>query len=252
MAEIIILGVSSAVASQAHENTHLAVLAGDRLALVDCPGNPIVRLKQAGLDPLAVTDLVLTHFHPDHVSGAPAFLMSSWLLGRTRPLTIYGLPDPLERFQKMMDLYQWQTWSGFYPVTLHTLPEQEMAVLLNAPQLRILASPVRHMIPAAGLRFEFPTSGRAAAHSSDTGPCEAVVRLAEEADVLIHEATGAYPGHTSAAQAGEIASQARAKALYLIHYHAENQEDAGRLVAEARQHFAGPVELAQDFMRLVF
>jgi ribonuclease Z len=78
-----------------------------------------------------------------------------------------------------------------------------------------------------------------------------VVRLAEGADVLIHEASGASLGHSSAAQAGQIATQAEVGKLYLIHYPTGEYAN-GNLVAEARQHYQGEVNLATDFLTLDF
>jgi ribonuclease Z len=107
------------------------------------------------------------------------------------------------------------------------------------------------MVPAIGLRVEFTPSGRALAYSCDTEPCDEVVRLAKDVEVLIHEATGESVGHTSAAQAGEIATRAGAGSLYLIHYRTGDY-DPSPLVDEAKGTFQGPVTLAQDFMELDF
>jgi ribonuclease Z len=89
------------------------------------------------------------------------------------------------------------------------------------------------------------------AYSCDTEPCAQVIRLAEGADTLIHEAAGATRGHSSAAQAGEIASQAEVRKLYLIHYPTGKFAN-GNLVEEARLRYQGDVNLATDFMELDF
>ncbi|MGZ8710174.1 MAG: MBL fold metallo-hydrolase, partial [Thermoanaerobaculia bacterium] len=34
--------------------------------LVDCASNPVLQLKRAGVELEQITDLILTHFHPDH------------------------------------------------------------------------------------------------------------------------------------------------------------------------------------------
>src|SRR5512146_2633139 len=107
MPRVVILGSSNAVPSAGHENTHLAVVGEQRMVLVDCVSNPVVRLEQAGLDINDITDLILTHFHPDHVSGVPLLLMDMWLLGRRRALQIYGLSHTLDRMEKLMELYGW-------------------------------------------------------------------------------------------------------------------------------------------------
>ncbi len=249
MAKLIFLGTSNAIPDESHDNTHLAIIGEKRQVLIDCGNNPIIRLKQAGLNSTDLTDLVLTHFHPDHVGSAPLLLMDSWLTGRSRPLDIYGLDSTLDRISRTMDFYQWKSWPDFFPVKFHNVIEREMADVLENSEFHIFASPVRHIIPAMGLRIEFSMTGKSVAFSCDTEPCEAVVTLGRKADVLIHESTGASFGHTSAAQAGEIARRAEAKCLYLIHY-PTGGFDSRTLINEARRNFRGPVFLAEDFMEL--
>lgn len=251
MAELIILGASNAIPTLEGENTHIAIRAGERVVLVDCGPNPILRLERAGLDFTAVSDLVLTHFHPDHVSGLPLFLMDIWLMGRKTPLVIHGLPYTLDRAEQMMDLFGWEEWPNFFPVEFRRVPEQEMSLLLETPELRIYASPVQHFLPNIGLRIEFKQEGKSAAYSCDTEPCPAVVRLARGVDALLHESSGPFQGHTTAAQAGEVARAAGAKALYLVH-HPTGKFASGDLAAEARKTFPGPVTLARDMMRVEF
>ena len=247
MIKLVILGSANSIPYAEHENTYLMVVGAEHTVLVDCVGNPIPRLQQAGADLNAITDLILTHFHPDHVAGVPMLLMSLWLMGRRTPLNIYGLAYTLDRIESMMKLYNWEKWPGFFSVFFIPLPAAEMTPVVSFADIRVFASPVKHLIPTIGLRFEFPLSGKAAAYSCDTEPCTAVVRLAEGVDLLIHEATGASEGHSSAAQAGIVATQAHARALSLIHYPAQGVSQ-DTLVEEARHTFTGPVNLATDFL----
>jgi len=247
MSKFTFLGTASAVPDQNQQNTHFVLETDERVILVDCVGNPIVRLEQAGIDPLSITDLVLTHFHPDHVSGVPLLLMDLWLMGRTRPVEIYGLYDVMDRFEKMMELYDWGDWTGFYPVNLHRFPRAEMMPLLETEDVKIWASSVCHMIPAIGLRMELPDG--TVCYSTDTAACEAVIRLAEAADILIHEATGSSDGHSSAAEAGQIAMDAGVKKLVLIHYPPKSDLDV--LKRQAQSTFTGEVIVARDLMQLM-
>jgi ribonuclease Z len=249
MPKLLILGSSNAVPDEKHENTHLALRLDSRVIMVDCAANPIVRLKQAGLDFQALTDLILTHFHPDHVSGVPLLLMDMWLLGRKRPLNIYGLEHTIERMETLMKLYEWESWPNFFPVNFQRLPEAEMTPVLNDEQVRIYASPVCHLIPTIGLRFEIGNHEKVLAYSSDTEPCPTLDQLADGADVLLHEATGPTPGHSSAMQAGETAQKAGAKALYLVHY-SQYEYAPQALLREAKHSFSGPVHLGEDFMTI--
>ena len=244
MAVITILGTANAVPDKNHESTHLWVDAGDRKILIDCAGNPIVRLEQAGIEPRSVTDVILTHFHPDHVTGLPLLLMDLWLLGRKDPVHIYGLQDVIDRFFDMMNLFEWGSWEGFYPVVFHRLPGNEQMILMDMETIKIGASLLCHSIPSIGIRMQFPTS--TVCYSSDTAPCEALVRLAEGVTILIHEATGEGAGHSSPEQAGELAQRVGTEKLVLVHY--PPGEDLDEWVRRAKSVFNGEVIAAKDFM----
>jgi len=249
MERVIILGSASAVPDLEHENTHLLVESDSRMILVDCPGNPTVRLNRAGIEINQVTDIVLTHFHPDHVSGFALLLMNMWLVGRKQPLAVHGLEVTLERARSMMELYDWDSWPEFYPVDFLPIKHEERAALINGQDLRVYASPVEHLIPTVGLRFEFSRTGRVVVYSCDTEQSQFVRRLAQDADVLIHEATGQSKGHTAPEQAGEIAASAGVSALYLIHYPPQ-LVDPDTLVEQASQAFKGPVYVARDLQSI--
>ena len=251
MVQVIILGASNAIPTAQSENTHMVIVGQDRTVLVDSVSNPILRLEQAGLDFNNLTDIIVTHFHPDHVSGVPLLLMDMWLMGRQKPLNIYGLHYTLDRLEGLMGFYNWSEWPDFFPVVFYRLPSKEMTPVLDCADFVIHASPVHHMIPNIGLRFDFPQSKKIMAYSCDTEPCDEVVRLSAGADVLIHEATGESSGHSSAAQAGDIASKAEVNKLYLIHYPTGRFAN-GDPVTEASTTYQGEIQLAKDFMVLAF
>ena len=246
MARVVTLGTAAAVPDEFHANTCLALKGEQGFFLIDCPSTPLVRLRRAGLMPERLRGLIITHFHPDHVAGVSILLMNIWLLGRTDPLPVYGLRDALDRFRSMMALFYWDEWPEFFPTSCHAVAEEIGALVLEDDEFRITSAPVEHVVPTIGLRMENKRSGRVVAYSGDTSPCDAVVALARDADLLIHEAAKDTLGHSSAAQAGEIARQAGAGRLALIHYRpAPHKYD--RWLKEAAAAFGGPVELAQDF-----
>jgi len=246
---LIVLGSSNAVASEDHENTHMVIVGNSNAVMIDCVSSPLLRLGKAGVDYELVSDIILTHFHPDHVSGIPLMLMDMWLLGRRAPLRVLGLKPTIERAQALMDLFGWRAWPNFYPVTFEEVPAAENVVPVEYADFRVLSAPVHHLIPTIGLRIESIGSGRAAAYSCDTEPCAEVIRLATGADVLIHEAAGAGRGHSSAEQAGDIARQAEVGGLLLIHY-PTNPAEPTKLLAEAARTFHGEISLAVDYQRI--
>jgi ribonuclease Z len=252
MSKVIILGTSNAIPTVHAENTHMAIVGDERVVLVDSASNPVVRLEQAEVDLNSLTDIIITHFHPDHASGVPLLLMDMWLLGREKPLNVHGLDYTLERIEGLMDFYNWKKWPNFFPVHFNKVPMDELYTLMDCSDFTIKSSPVHHMVPNIGLRVEFKSSGKVMAYSCDTEPCDEVVRLSDGADVLIHEATGESIGHSSAQQAGETARRAEAGRLYLIHYNTGKGANPQQLISQAASAFQGEIRLTKDFMTLDF
>lgn len=245
MAKLFILGSSNAIPQVHRENTYFFIENGSNSVLIDCGANAFLKLQSSRTPIDAVSDLIITHFHPDHVAGLPLLLMDWWLLGRKTALTIHGLKDTIDRFKTMMSLFTWENWPNFFPVQFHEL-EPEKQVILQVPNVRIISMPVKHLIPTIGLRFEINDGKKTVAYSCDTESCENVVELARDVDILIHEAAGEELGHSSARQSGRDAASAGAKELYLIHY--PNDADEEAMLSEARSEYDGPVTLARDMM----
>ena len=246
MARLIVLGSAAAVSDATHDNTHF-LLQGEsgQAVLVDCGSNPLGKLAHHGVRLEALTDMILTHFHPDHVYGVPILLMQMWLMGRKMPLRIYGLHHCLQRVEAMMDAFMIDTWPGFFSLEYHRLPEHPDVPVLDSDDFRIRAWPTRHFIPTIGLRIEVKSTGKIVGYSCDTEPIPNIVTLARDADLLLHEAAGEGFGHSSAAQAGEVATLAGARRLALIHYRVVDA-DLPALVTEAQGTYSGPVQLAED------
>jgi ribonuclease Z len=246
MARLIVLGSAAAVSDAEHDNTHFLLVGERGSVLVDCGVNPMGKLHKLGIPDETLQDVILTHFHPDHVSGFPNMLMHMWLLGRQTPLRVYGLHHCINRIEDMMAAFVWETWPNFFPVTFHRVMERNDAPVMDNDEFRISAWPTKHFVPTIGLRIENKRTGRVLAYSCDTEPIPGLLELGCDADLFVHEAAGEGFGHSSARQAGEIAAEARAKSLYLIHYQVWNT-DPRPLVDEARETFDGPVHLCEDF-----
>ncbi len=248
MLKIIVLGTATNVPDINHENSHMVLVADERMVLIDGPGSPFLRLQRAGLEVEKLTDIVITHFHPDHVSGIPTLLMSMGLSQRKESLNIYANAHCTKFLKQMLENFEWDTWH-FFPVNFNLVPENELHPLIDTKEFKIFTSPVKHFVPTLGLRIESKESGKVFAYSCDTSPTASILPLAQNADILIHEAAGASEGHSSAKQAGEMAVEANVKELLLIHYPV-NGFDYQQLVREAKEIFSGPVAAAEDFMEI--
>jgi ribonuclease Z len=101
-----------------------------------------------------------------------------------------------------------------------------------------------------------PRPGKAIAYCTDTRPFAGTVELAHGVDLIIHEATYtddmAYEardyGHSTAAQAAQIARDADASRLLITHF-STRYADVGPLYDEARAVFPETL-LAQDLMEI--
>jgi ribonuclease BN (tRNA processing enzyme) len=128
--------------------------------------------------------------------------------------------------------------------------------------------PVR---PAFAYRLQSPD--RSIVISGDTKPCENLIRLAQEADVLVHEAlwpeavdrmlANAYNAaalkksilshHTPAVEVGRVAAEARVRTLVLSHFvPADDPEITGEMwTREVRRGgYKGTVIFGQDLLEI--
>jgi ribonuclease Z len=248
-------GTSGAIPSARRDNTALAFHSADDAVLVDCSGSPYQKILQAGLDPMKVSAVVVTHRHVDHVYGVPSLAHNMGLAGRTAPLHIHALPETMAILHGLRDVFPLEAKMR-YRLELHEVPPAEGHPLLQARGFRITSAPAKHGAPSIGLRVEFEGAGErgVVVYSCDTSPCPSIAALATGADVLIHEATWLHDeaaraladGHTTAYQAGEVARQAGVKRLFLCHFHADLHERLGELQREAGQAFGGPVEIPEE------
>jgi ribonuclease Z len=244
--KLIVLGTAAAIPDMSHENVYMALDSGNLKLLIDCSGSPAARLMRAGLDLMDLDGLIVTHHHPDHIYGVPSLLMNLWLMGWQGPFPIYGSGKSLQVIKGMMDLYGWDKWPNFPPIDFREIPLVPDTPVISDNHISITASPVEHMVPTIGLRMTNRKTGKVLVYTSDTMRDPCVVHLARDADILIHEATGEYFGHSSGADAGLDALEANAKRLVLVHY-PPVRGNPQAILEEAKGVFKGPVELAEDF-----
>ncbi len=249
MAMLHLLGTGAALSDADRTTTMLAVSDGVSTVVVDCGGDVVQRLLAHGIDLDSISALVVTHEHADHVAGFPLMMERLWLAGRRRPLDVYGIAPAIAQVRRIHDAFDTSEWPGYPAVRYHEVLQEEGAGVLDDDRWTITASPGHHSVPVAGVRVVDKRGGGVLAYSCDTERSDAIVRLAQDADLLVHEATGDHPGHSSAGVAGSIAAASGAARLVLVHISPGTLAD--ELASEARASFSG-AEVGRDGARYEF
>lgn len=234
MPSLHLLGTGSAI-SDRHRTTTMLALADDssppETLLVDCGGDVLQRLLESGHTLDGVRGLIITHAHMDHTSGFPLFMEKIWLDGRDRPIPVCGIEPALAQAQRVWDAFEpvHEGWDDIPPIDWCEVRHRRDARVWTQAPWTVSAAPVDHGdMPNVGLRFEHNPTDRVIAYSCDTAPTSSVVHLAQDADVLVHEANGVGDNHSTAAGAAEVAAEADVNHLLLVHLPPGDKRDALR------------------------
>jgi ribonuclease Z len=241
------LGSSGAVPTALRDTTALVVRGGGTACLIDVGGSPVQKLRRAGVDPVALSAVVVTHTHPDHVYGLPALVQCLLILGRRAPLPVYCREEHVELVGRLLDLFGLREEGLDVPV-LGVAPREGERVLATA-DLVVTASPNVHgRMPNLAVRVD--AGAASLVYSSDTRPCPQVEALARGAGTLVHEATFDRPNpaewHSTAREAGVVARAAGVRRLLLAHVGYAVHGALRAHVAAARAGFRGPVAMVKE------
>ncbi len=122
--------------------------------LIDCGEGTQIALREKGWSPKPVDVILLTHYHADHISGLPGFLLTMGNAERTEPVLIAG-PKGLER---VLSAVRTIAPEMPFPILLHEFsePREEM----DAGPYHIDAFRVNHNTVCYGYRLSVRRNGR--------------------------------------------------------------------------------------------
>lgn len=248
---LIVLGAGTALPDRDRDNTFLVWDSPAGSWLIDCAGRAYQQLLRASVDPQRLNGAILTHNHPDHIYGVPAFLFHLWLAGYGRTLDVYANPSTLSMARRLCDALELEQNGHMCATNWHELPETPDHVVVETETYRISTAPVRHSRPTLAVKIEDRERGATIVYSSDTEPCAELEQFAQGAHTLIHEATINDPAerhnHTMPREAGAIAARCGVQRLVLIHFSADYTMPEDQAIAEVRAGgFAGEVAVARE------
>ena len=277
------------------QSSILVTLDNGRNYLFDCGEGSTRQMVRANINPADVGWVFISHLHYDHVCGLPFFVLSSWVFNREGQLKVYGprgtqdfVDHSFENGAFKVDI-QARAVYGVRQKNIEAVrplvTEVSPGLIYQDEDVKIYVDLVDH-IPTEitdcfGIRLE--AEGKVVAFSGDTKPCESMIRLAKDADLLIHECTfpesflahraksgvGTY-AHTSPLELGKIATQANVQALVATHFgHYDSTSPVikraaanhlpvdlmgpdmlDEVVRDLRKNYKGSIRLAHDLMRI--
>lgn len=255
------------------------IVAGDTAYVVDCGDGVARQLVLAGVPLARIRHIFITHHHSDHNADYGNLLLLAWTAGLRTPVDTWG-PPPLAEMTKLFfemnahDIAARIADERRVPLAplVHVHELREGGLVMRDEQVKVTAALVHHppVVPAFAYRFD--AADRSIVISGDTTPFDNLLKLAQDADLLVHEAL--YPEgvnrlvagvgnaadlkrsilshHTSAEDAGRVAQAAGVKTLVLSHLvPAEDPSITDQMwIDAASRHFRGRIIVGRDLLAL--
>ena len=210
-------------------------------------GNGALGPLQQHVAPNKVDAIILSHLHADHCLDMTAYIVAlRYGPGRAAALRdepripVLGPPGTKDRIEAAYDPLARK-------LGLHELFDFRAPSDTELGPFEVAFAAMNHPVPANAIRLR--VGGRTLVYSGDTGESDALVTLAQDADVLLSEATMGpddpyIPNlHLTGAEAGEHAKRAGVDRLIVTHVPPWGSREVA--ASEAATTFSGPVEAAQ-------
>jgi ribonuclease BN (tRNA processing enzyme) len=223
----------------------------DDSILFDIGPGALKNLRISRLPTEHISRVFISHTHADHISDLIPFLWAIQIDGRQNPLEIYGPPGFKQTFQKLLECTSTPDDFFLFPLVVS---EIEFGDRKNP----VSTCRTSHTIPTLAFRID---SGRnSLCYTADTIYCPAVVELARNVDLLLHESTflqdqekiAELTYHSTARMAGRAAKEAGAKRLVLFHIPPPNDHREYEFQKEATQAYGRDAVLGTDLRSMEF
>lgn len=153
---VTILGAASAKPSATRHQTSQLVNHAEQYFLIDAGEGVQSRMMRAGVNPMRLSAVFISHLHGDHVFGLFPMISSLGLMGRKLPLHIYA-PRP---FDEILEYHKRYFDTAIpYEVVWHEVHTTQHELLYENGVLEVWSIPLRHRVPTAGFLFREKPAG---------------------------------------------------------------------------------------------
>ena len=172
---------------------------GSSSVLVDCGSGVARRMVEVGKHPVELDYIFVTHMHSDHTIDLAHLLISGWIANRSKPYTIVGPPQTQEFVNRLFHAFE-------FDIKLRRLHDRVGDEVMNIDVIEVgegdtldgsdwqaTAIEVDHGYVKPALGFVFEQDNAKLVISGDTAPCDAIIKAASNANLLVHELTQGRP-----------------------------------------------------------
>jgi ribonuclease BN (tRNA processing enzyme) len=227
--------------------------------VIDC-GNGVFGKLREKIDYVDVDAVVISHLHADHFLDLVPFAYALTYAPRQQPVPVdrwpgtdcpacpelHVPPGSRDTFRRVVG-----AWGNDDLIeNAFDLREYDPSAELEIGPVRVNFQPVPHFTETFAIQISSTNGSGRIVYGADSSPTDALTDFANEADLILVEATLPRPertgvrGHLTPAEAGQHARDAGAKRLVLVHI--SDELDAEWAKREAEESFGGPVEVAVE------
>lgn len=262
---------------------------GESRLLFDAGRGTVHQLYQEGVDLQRISPVFITHHHFDHINDLFDVIISTAMRGRDFSLQIYGPAGTKRIVEALLGQVYAQdirfrleedrairkvggSW-GERPdaILMVDVKDIEPGLVAETPHWRVYADDVLHGdFPDApdfdwrSMGYRIEAESKVVTISGDTAPCEGIVRLARDADLLVqcchlpqsrvNNPVLRYLTQSilpSSGQVGRIAAEAGARRMVLTHLSDSiTPENYPEILADVRRDYEGEVIIGEDLMSI--
>jgi ribonuclease BN (tRNA processing enzyme) len=254
------------------------IVVNDVAYLVDCGDGVARQFRAAGIRIPQLRHLFITHHHSDHNADYGNLFLLAWAEFNA-PVDTWG-PPPLTKMTRLFlemnefDITTRTADEGRKPLASLIRPHEitKPGLVMRDDNVRVTATLVPHVPIEQAFAYRFDTADRSIVISGDTARSDALIKLAQGADVLVHETlwlpavdrlVASIPNsttlkkhiidsHTTVEDVGRVAQAAGVKTLVLSHFvPADDPAITDQMWLDAaRAHFRGTVIVGKDLMEI--